>query len=65
MRFEDFRKVFAEKKIFDIHEASTVFPGFDRRRLSEWQTTGIFIAGLLHDVGKVAVPLDILANRVR
>jgi putative nucleotidyltransferase with HDIG domain len=30
--------------------------------LTEWQTMGIFIAGLLHDVGKVAVPLDILSK---
>jgi putative nucleotidyltransferase with HDIG domain len=30
--------------------------------LSEWQTLGIFIAGLLHDVGKVSVPLDILSK---
>jgi HD-GYP domain-containing protein (c-di-GMP phosphodiesterase class II) len=28
--------------------------------LSAWQATGIYIAGLVHDVGKVAVPTDIL-----
>jgi putative nucleotidyltransferase with HDIG domain len=28
--------------------------------LSEWQTMGVYIAGLLHDVGKVAVPFEIL-----
>lgn len=30
--------------------------------LSEWQVMGIHIAGLLHDVGKVAVPSDILSK---
>lgn len=30
--------------------------------LSEWQTMGIFIAGLLHDVGKVSVPSEILSK---
>lgn len=40
MRFEDFRKVFARKKIFDVQEVALVFPGFDRRRLSEWQQKG-------------------------
>ncbi|OGO29911.1 MAG: hypothetical protein A2Z29_05800 [Chloroflexi bacterium RBG_16_56_11] len=30
--------------------------------LPEWQITGIFIAGLLHDVGKVAVPSEILSK---
>jgi putative nucleotidyltransferase with HDIG domain len=30
--------------------------------LSEWQTMGIHIAGLLHDVGKVAVPAEILSK---
>lgn len=30
--------------------------------LSEWQTMGIYIAGLLHDVGKVAVPSEILSK---
>ncbi len=28
--------------------------------LSEWQQTGVYIAGLLHDIGKVAVPFEIL-----
>jgi putative nucleotidyltransferase with HDIG domain len=28
--------------------------------LSAWQVMGIYIAGLIHDVGKVAVPTDIL-----
>jgi putative nucleotidyltransferase with HDIG domain len=28
--------------------------------LSEWQVMGIYVAGLLHDVGKVAVPAEIL-----
>jgi putative nucleotidyltransferase with HDIG domain len=28
--------------------------------LSAWQATGIYIAGLVHDVGKIAVPTDIL-----
>lgn len=28
--------------------------------LSGWQVTGIYIAGLLHDVGKMAVPFEIL-----
>lgn len=30
--------------------------------LSEWDTTGMYIAGLLHDVGKVAVPTEILSK---
>lgn len=30
--------------------------------LSEWQVMGIHIAGLLHDVGKVAVPTEILSK---
>ncbi len=28
--------------------------------ISEWQVMGIYVAGLLHDVGKVAVPAEIL-----
>jgi putative nucleotidyltransferase with HDIG domain len=28
--------------------------------LSEWRISGIYIGGLLHDIGKVAAPLDIL-----
>jgi putative nucleotidyltransferase with HDIG domain len=31
-------------------------------RLSDWQIMGIHIAGLLHDVGKVAVPAEILSK---
>jgi putative nucleotidyltransferase with HDIG domain len=30
--------------------------------LSQWQIMGIHIAGLLHDVGKVAVPAEILSK---
>jgi putative nucleotidyltransferase with HDIG domain len=30
--------------------------------LPEWQVTGVYIAGLLHDVGKVAVPAEILSK---
>ncbi|OGO23600.1 MAG: hypothetical protein A2144_14300 [Chloroflexi bacterium RBG_16_50_9] len=30
--------------------------------VSEWQSMGIHIAGLLHDVGKVAVPTEILSK---
>jgi putative nucleotidyltransferase with HDIG domain len=30
--------------------------------LSDWQIMGIYIAGLLHDVGKVAVPTEILSK---
>ena len=33
-----------------------------RMGLSEWQTMGVHIAGLLHDVGKVAVPSEILSK---
>jgi putative nucleotidyltransferase with HDIG domain len=32
----------------------------DEMGLSVWQVTGIYVAGLLHDVGKVAVPSEIL-----
>jgi putative nucleotidyltransferase with HDIG domain len=30
--------------------------------LSEWQMMGVHVAGLLHDVGKVAVPTEILSK---
>jgi putative nucleotidyltransferase with HDIG domain len=30
--------------------------------LSEWQVMGVYITGLLHDVGKVAVPTEILSK---
>jgi putative nucleotidyltransferase with HDIG domain len=30
--------------------------------LSEWQVMGIYVAGLVHDVGKVAVPTEILSK---
>jgi HD-GYP domain-containing protein (c-di-GMP phosphodiesterase class II) len=30
--------------------------------LSEWQMMGVYITGLLHDVGKVAVPTEILSK---
>jgi putative nucleotidyltransferase with HDIG domain len=30
--------------------------------LSEWQVMGVYVAGLLHDVGKVAVPTEILSK---
>ena len=30
--------------------------------LSDWQVTGIYVTGLLHDVGKVSVPSEILAK---
>jgi HD-GYP domain-containing protein (c-di-GMP phosphodiesterase class II) len=30
--------------------------------LSEWQVMGVYITGLLHDVGKVAVPSEILSK---
>jgi putative two-component system response regulator len=29
---------------------------------SEWQQTGVYIAGLLHDIGKVAVPFELLSK---
>ncbi len=30
--------------------------------LTDWQAKGIYVAGLLHDIGKAAVPLEILNN---
>ncbi len=30
--------------------------------LTDWQVTGIYVAGLLHDVGKVSVPTEILTK---
>ncbi|OGO19094.1 MAG: hypothetical protein A2Z15_06625 [Chloroflexi bacterium RBG_16_50_11] len=30
--------------------------------LSDWQVTGVYVAGLLHDVGKVSVPSEILSK---
>jgi putative nucleotidyltransferase with HDIG domain len=30
--------------------------------LSDWQVTGIYVTGLLHDVGKVCVPSEILSK---
>ena len=30
--------------------------------LSDWQVMGVYISGLLHDVGKVAVPTEILSK---
>lgn len=30
--------------------------------LSDWQVTGVYVAGLLHDVGKASVPSEILAK---
>jgi putative nucleotidyltransferase with HDIG domain len=30
--------------------------------LSDWQSRGVFIAGLLHDVGKISVPSEILSK---
>ena len=30
--------------------------------LTDWQTMGVYVAGLLHDVGKVAVPAEILSK---
>jgi putative nucleotidyltransferase with HDIG domain len=32
----------------------------ERMGLTDWEVTGIYVAGLLHDVGKVAVPAEIL-----
>jgi len=34
----------------------------EKMGLSEWQAMGIHIAGLLHDVGKVAIPPEILSK---
>ena len=34
----------------------------DELQLDRWQARGIYIAGLLHDVGKVAVPSEILTK---
>jgi putative nucleotidyltransferase with HDIG domain len=33
-----------------------------RMGLSEWQVMGVYISGLVHDVGKVAVPAEILSK---
>ena len=30
--------------------------------LTDWQTMGVYVAGLLHDVGKIAVPAEILSK---
>jgi putative nucleotidyltransferase with HDIG domain len=30
--------------------------------LSDWQVTGVYVAGLLHDVGKMAIPFEILSK---
>ena len=40
MRFEQFRHIFSEQKLFDIQEVRLIFPEFDRRRLFEWQQKG-------------------------
>ena len=44
-----------QRRVAELAQAIAEEMGF-----SEWWTIGIYIAGLLHDIGKVAVPTEIL-----
>ena len=44
-----------QRRVAELSRSIAIMMG-----LSEWQVMGIYVAGLLHDVGKVAVPSEIL-----
>jgi HD-GYP domain-containing protein (c-di-GMP phosphodiesterase class II) len=46
-----------QRRVAELAKAIAVKMG-----LSEWQVMGVYITGLLHDVGKVAVPSEILSK---
>jgi len=40
MRYTQFRSLLGQFKVFSLDDARAVEPGFDRRRLTEWQSKG-------------------------
>ena len=40
MRFLDFRKALADFRVFSLSDIRVIDPGFDRKRLTEWQQKG-------------------------